>query len=628
MVDIMAKKKKKNNNKLVLISVIITILLVSSSVLSYQVFINKEEKEEEIVAVEEFILDDRISPLENQGLILEVLRIRHRGLHDRLMEFGNSWKKTPTFYFKSNIDGLEYSSKEESPLTTWDSIFFEQKNMRDVEEEQEESVVSLTLFEIVKKGLIFKRTNDVEKDSFTVTYDYRTGRWTGDDYLNDADGLGHYVGETFEIWFNIYPTDIDGDGIPYWTEVNLLDTDPWYDDSKLDPDDDGIPTTWEWKYGYNPNEWDDHRRLDPDVDGIENIEEFKLAKWFSDPFSPDIYIEVDGTVSRGLFEPEHVFYKESQQLLIERFCRHGINMYFDDGWPGGPVNGGGELIDKHISGEQDAGVLLQFYNNHFADERKGIFRYMVVGCESHAFNHPAKYNRYDAVHIYTDNILFFAMRAWSKRTQRIYLATQAQHELGHSMGISPWTHEGCDNNSYLEGKQQKREFEEKWGNYYSLMNYYYLNQDSGNLLFDITDYSDGSHGEGDHNDWEKLYLPAFQTEARVIEEVLFEPPCVDKIVDEELKLELKNWEYNEELTKQFSQSIGDWSPLDPIKIEWFVLEKTDKDDTEVEKDIRVYAMPDVFPTIPSWTLSYEGKINSEGNIQFFSFDEIIKEITK
>jgi len=43
-----------------------------------------------------------------------------------------------------------------------------------------------------------------------------------------------------------------------WVEVNIINTDPTVDDTKLDPDDDKIPTYWEWNWGYNPKSWDDH----------------------------------------------------------------------------------------------------------------------------------------------------------------------------------------------------------------------------------------------------------------------------------------------------------------------------------------------------------------------------------
>ncbi|MBS3778085.1 MAG: hypothetical protein KGY50_02190, partial [Candidatus Thermoplasmatota archaeon] len=84
------------------------------------------------------IADDRIAPYENQGVILEVLRIRHRGLLDRLLTQGNDWKKKPEFYFITNMDGMEYVSKDveqhgqvtEVLFNTWDSMFQENKVMR------------------------------------------------------------------------------------------------------------------------------------------------------------------------------------------------------------------------------------------------------------------------------------------------------------------------------------------------------------------------------------------------------------------------------------------------------------------------------------------------------------------
>ena len=122
----------------------------------------------------------------------------------------------------------------------------------------------------------------------------------------------------------------DQDGIPYWAEVNVIKTDPRIDDSKLDPDGDGIPTSWEWKWNYDPKIWDDHVNLDPDIDGLENIEEYQMHKWFANPFSQDIYVEVDGMKKRGLLGKDHTLFEESKQIVIERFCLHGINIYIDN----------------------------------------------------------------------------------------------------------------------------------------------------------------------------------------------------------------------------------------------------------------------------------------------------------
>jgi len=270
-----------NNKSKKILAVIIIFIIIASGLIVYFEFSNVNHEVEEKEEIKE--IDDRISPLENQGLFLEIIRIRHRGLLNKIMKKGLSWRIKPKFYYISNIDGLQYVSKDiesaggvstETFFEGWDTIFQENMISKDTPEEQEKSEITLTIVECVKKGIFGLRSEDIEREQINVIYDYRTGHWTGDDYLYDEDGYGHYVGETFEVWFNLYQTDKDRDKIPYWTEVNVLGTDPFVDDSENDFDQDGIPTTWEWKWGYNPNVWDDHKNLDPDIDGIENIEEY------------------------------------------------------------------------------------------------------------------------------------------------------------------------------------------------------------------------------------------------------------------------------------------------------------------------------------------------------------------
>ncbi|MCD6572393.1 MAG: hypothetical protein J7K62_03885 [Thermoplasmata archaeon] len=641
-------KKLKGNLKAV-IAIIIAVALILSGLYVYITFFPRKEKPEEIVITPKIyttelltktydqlkaegllnllnITDNRISPLENQGLVLEVKRIRHRGLLDLMFKPGTAWKKKPMFYFISEMDGLKYVSKDiesaggakaETLFNTWDAIFQESKIMKDVPEEQETSDVTLTIMEREKTGLLGFKTEDVEREKIHLVYDYRTGRWTGDDYFDDCDGYGHYVGDNFEIWFDLYQIDYDMDGIPYWVEVNILHTNPKVDDSKLDPDNDGVPTAWEWRWGYDPLVWDDHKNLDPDIDGIENIEEYKMAKWFADPFRPDIYIEVDGMQKGGLFDIQHVFWKESQQMLIERFCQHGINVYIDDGWPGDPTNGGGELLPYYDTLSQDSGMMLQFYNNHFPDERKGIFRYLVVAHNS-GFCHPSKFNRYDTLTIDSSPYKLYLRRAaFTPRTQRIVLASAAMHELGHSMGIAPWTIEGCDNISFARGenakerREAKERYLETWGNYRSVMNYYYI--------FDkkLVDYSDGSSGSPyDQNDWLELYLPTFQIEANVIEEPFFEPPGKDKIVNETVSFSVNGWVYDENLTQQYLKKISGWSPIEPVKCKFRVYRRVENGTTPGDRDIRIYAQPIYKTTIvpPSeWTLIKEGYVDNQGS---------------
>ena len=515
------------------ITLLVVACLVISSIFVYYTFVDKEDEtvEEEPVGAGEYDLD-KISPYTNQGLTLEILRIRHRGIIDVMMQRGNAWKSKPEFYFISNIDDQEYVSKDvyaaggaesEDLFNVWDTMFIENKIVRDAVEEQESSKITLKIIERTTSGLLGRRHQDTEKESISVTYDYRTGNWTGGDFINDSDGYGHYVGENFEVWFNVYQTDYDFDDIPYWTEVNILGTNPKQDDSKLDPDGDGIPTSWEYKWGYDPFVYDNHSILDPDKDGLENVEECFMKKYFADPYSQDIYLEADGMEKGGFFDPAHVFWEESQQILIERFAQHGIKLFIDYGWPGSPVNAGGELLIHYETISQDSGMMLQFYRNHFPDERKGIFRYVVIAHNA-GFCHPAEYNKYDCMAVGTSpEKLYLKRGAFTGRTQRIVLAAGIMHEMGHSLSIGPWNVGGCDNITFAFGRAEEQEFLDRWGDYRSVMSYYYIWDKT------LVDYSDGTNGPNDVSDWDLLDLRFFQENAKVIEDPGFELPGVEEI---------------------------------------------------------------------------------------------------
>lgn len=600
----MPEKKKR---LVAILAIIVVICLLSSS---YFLSIDLSSEEKIIEESGEYEIDNRISPLTNQGLILEINRVRHRDLLDKIMKIGTSWRKKPTFYIITNIDDGEYSSYKEHGFTynTWDTIGQEFRNIRDIEEEQSTSKITITIVEQVKKGIF--RTQDIEKEKIEIIYDYRTGRWKGNDFFDDNDGYGHFVGETFEAWFNIYQTDYDEDSIPYWTELNILKTDPQVDDSKLDPDNDGIPTSWEWKWGYDPHIWDDHATLDPDIDGIENIEEYQMGKWFANPFQQDIYIEVDGMKKSGLFGKDYILYEETKQIIIERFCRHKINIYIDNGWPGVQTNGG-ELLpydDKKISWK--SGTILQYYKHHFPDEREKIFRYVLIcgNSKPNAFCGNTEFNRFDTIVIAADiNTKLRVWTAFTPRTQRTTLASVFLHELGHSLGIGPNTIAGCDNSSfknrYLPSKSRTK-YLEQWGNYKSVMNYFYLNNKK------IVDLSDGSHGDNDQNDWEKIYLPFFQIEVDIVVDPFYYPITKDG-VDENVSIELDGWNYSLNLTKKYEKTVTDWSPIDPVKCEWSIFVKID-DDSLSNRNIRVYVKPIVPFSV--WGLFKEGYLDSKGTI--------------
>ena len=592
------------------------------------------------------IVDDRISPYENQAVILEVLRIRHRGLLEKLLKSGNSWKTKPMFHFISNIDGMEYVTKDveqhrqvtEVLFNTWDAMFQERKVMRTAEQEQETSQVTLTIVEREKIGVLGSRTRDVEKDSFTVTYCYRTGRWTGDDYFGDADGYGYYLGDTFEIWFNLYQPDFDNDYIPYWTEVNILGTDPTKDDSQFDPDGDGIPTFWEWKWGYDPYTWDDHKRLDPDMDSLTNIQEYQLEKYFANPFIENIYVEVDYMEATAINDPAHVFYEESKQGLIERFAQHNIKAFFDDGWPNSPSNGGGQALPHLERLSQDSGMILEYYNNYFPDERKGTFIYCLLG-HLGGFQHPAKGNVYDSIFIWTIpfsvfsplklayRFLFYGVTP-TPRGVRVGLAGVLLHELGHFGGLTNDYFEGIDNVGYNLGGGmldilQGKEYRATWGQYRSVMNYAYTFR--SNLL----DYSHGQNGPPyDQDDWANFHLGGWTRTSRVVEEAYYavwgeewehkQDLLVSKNISSIETPSITGYVYDQNLTEAFERAIGDWSSNTRWNVEWAVHRLVDKEQYPDYRDVKVVVRPkDILSKYQSfWSLFMEGDFDAEGNIAF------------
>jgi hypothetical protein len=611
-------------NKLI---AIIAIVILLSMMLWYLSTPAKEKKEERV-------FDDRISPMENQALFVEILRIRNRGLMDKMLSYGLDWRDPPSFYYIIKVDGKEGSSKgnvgETGVYTTWDTIGYESSMVFDVDEEKEYSDVTISIIELVPTGLFGRNVKEVEKERISLRYDYRTGRWTGDDYFMDKDGMGHYLGKNYEIWFNLYQADYDHDGIPYWVEVNVLGTDPAVDDSKLDPDKDGIPTDWEWRYGYDPFTYNEHSKLDPDIDGIENIEEYRLRKYFANPFQPDIYIETDGMEKKGIFDLPHIFYKESQQMIIERFARHGINVYIDDGWNALP-NGGGELLPYQANLDDILGKqLLAFYNHNFPDERKGIFRYVVVGVrkDGGGFITPVKYNRFDAIYVSNDFNSMMTRIAFTPREIRVMLAKAILHELGHSLGLMPGVFPGIDLVSRRVYDRYPSMPDEEYNayleKYYSVMNYQYIYNkpwfysENRSYLFD---YSDGSNGlPYDWNDWDHIYLPTFQTDVPAYEDPSIETFEDFKPVRDYPELVAKGWKYDENLTEKYAKELEKFVLVKNTDAEVKILIKEKA--KENEYNLRIYAKPNVEPVFAVYSLIAEGKLIDD-KIEFYSQQALI-----
>jgi len=617
---------------LFIVSITVLFLLIFAFLLNQDVLEDGEE-------IDEFIFDDSISPYTNQGLTVEIKRIRNRSLMEKMLKKGFSWRNKPTFYWTCVVDGKEHNLssieaaggvKGSGAFNDWDTFGEETKANFYVEEEQSTSNITISIIEINKKGLLGKKTQHKEIERIELTFDYRTGRWMGSDNFKDDDGYGHYKGDEYELWFNIkHATDFDHDMIPHWTENNIIGTDPTIDDSLNDPDNDGIPTSWEWKWGYDPYTWDDHFNLDPDIDGIENIEEYMMEKWLADPFQPDIFIEIDGMEKGKIFDWNHISYEESHQMIYERFARHGINVYIDYGWPDGPINGGGELLpfidvlDDTVGHHHN-----RFYRHNFDDDRKNIFRYCTV-VNNAGFIVAGDYNYYD--HIVVDSSLYKTLIkrfGFTPRYQRVLIAKSILHEMGHSMGLMSTNFYGVDILSNSQDSRWPTELsEEEYNNYckeyYSIMNYDYIfgPLPKQKILFD---YSDGSNSEiYDQNDWIHFYLPAFQFDATSIEEA---QPTIDKSmediedIDKNPGIMIDGWQYYENLTNEYVDELDDLTFITNTNCTYKIYLKNISDYSHEfsNRTVRIYAKPYVEPVPSRWSLIAEGFMNSDNEIIFYS----------
>ena len=388
------------------------------------------------------------------------------------------------------------------------------------------------------------QTTPTENHDLELVYNLKTGHWRGDDYLNpsssspDPSGYGRANGcddnsiyskdRDCEIWFDIYQNDYDDDGIPYWTEVNMFGTNPEIDDRGSDPDHDGVPTEWEYKWGYyqhynfinhtwenkwiyDPFIWDDHANLDPDNDGLDNIEEYLTSQWGSDPFRKDIFLELDqmekGPNGEGSTVPEL-----SKNMLKEAFSKHNIVFHIDDG-----CMGGGEMIpfDENTTDEEIQQLYMHYFlHNDTNNWRQGVFHYGLI------IYHSAKYpgfvfwggddhildsfqistKTHDAIPWKFPIVNGLIYKTYNREYQRaVIYAGAMMHETGHTLGIFASNTPGCDDpNSKFPWQINWW----KWRPYKSCMNYRYVYQ--------LVDYSDGSRGKNDFNDWARIDLTFFQ----------------------------------------------------------------------------------------------------------------------
>ena len=283
----------------------------------------------------------------------------------------------PDFYVKVFINDHEFTS----PTWTNEKYVYDPQWSASLDVPDDIELVNITI-QLWDSDLLGDKRCDISDneesfpESFDVNLQYsiKSGHWFGDDYVfhegfwgsPDPSGYGRLNGcddnsvyqnnRDCEMWFDIYQNDYDDDGIPYWTEVEVFNTDPMTDNRGEDADDDGIPIEWEYKWGhyfwwnwrddiiehvwmYDPFSWDDHESMDDDEDGLDNVEEYMTSQWGSDPFRRDLFIELDEMEGSADGIAASVLPDQAKELLQTAYNKHNIVYHLDDGWMGG-----GELL--------------------------------------------------------------------------------------------------------------------------------------------------------------------------------------------------------------------------------------------------------------------------------------------
>lgn len=344
--------------------------------------------------------------------------------------------------------------------------------------------------------------------SVEIFYSLDTGWWDGDDAHGDPSGYGRFNGcddgsiytfeDDAELVFTIVIDDTDGDNIPQWMETNMYFTDSSVDDSKIDYDNDGIGTTWEWYFGYDPFEPQNHDLLDEDNDSLTNIEEYKTWGFGSDPFRKDIFLEIDYMKESPTGESS-LFPEEAESMLHYPFHRRNYVVHINRS----------DVIP--FDEKTDTSELLNYYQSYFLHDessnwRRGVYHYGLFVYETtpKGFAFSGDVDPHWGYHPGTNGFVISSSRM--ERNARLfqetlpyYYASATMHEMGHNFGFKWGDPFGCDAQF---GKYPWQPAYWIFGNYKSIMNYRYT--------YKIFDYSDGTHGFLDHDDWGNLDLTYFE----------------------------------------------------------------------------------------------------------------------
>ena len=289
------------------------------------------------------------------------------------------------------------------------------------------------------------------------------------------------AGSSWEIDYNRYNVTINNSR---YVEIEL---------PGADSDNDCIPDWWEEKWGYDPFIWNDHRNLDPDEDGLNNIEECFTDQWNSSPFYDDIFLEFDWVKAQDPNAPNKPCCKYISKMT-SAFKKHNITLHVDNG----NLEGGEEIPSTSNFSFADLRDLYwnYFLHNDLNNPRKGIFHYCLV-CD-YGPGPGFAFVGWDHLDSFDISAQMLQNNQPSFSREQLIIGGSI-HELGHTLGLFVDDHGGNDNTVATWP------FTLQWWkyqNYKSCMNYRYT--------YRIIDYSDGSRGKGDFDDWAELDFTFFK----------------------------------------------------------------------------------------------------------------------
>jgi hypothetical protein len=457
--------------------------------------------------------NEDLDPLVDLSIKIEILKIRSLEHDDPQLNLREiiDINSEPDFYVKLIVNEEEYVSD-----IKWNCGYiydtFYSKTV-DVPDDIETVDIKIQLWDAADEYISKDRLCDISldkgemNDSFDaeIKYNLKNGHWTGDDKLNDKSGYGRLNGcedgtiyqadRDCELWFDITFNDFDFDQIPYYYEVNELETDPEVNDSETDFDDDKVPTWWEFRYGYDPKVTETHINIDPDNDGISNLNEFRTSQWFSDPFVRDLFVELD-QMQDG---PNGEFCRlptKAKEMLRTAYDRQDVIYHLDDGSL--PGESGSELIDfDSFTTFNEVYDIRQknFYDSAPQAWRKEVFHYGVLiwefdGAPGVAFGKNAFQI---SAHLLDNKIIQHGF------DRDVTYASCYMHEMGHNLAFRP-----------IPGHN-------KFGWLLRIFLPLYKSCMSYGWMYRMVDYSDGSRPHlgplfGDYDDWERMNLTFFHTD--------------------------------------------------------------------------------------------------------------------